>query len=95
MFKFLALNAICCAVDVDSCSSASEGSSQVQFQLWLLDINNNHRLVFFLIGGSSRLLPLFLKVGSAMMCQTIVVLQYYRRSVSFLNYWFTDTCTRT
>jgi hypothetical protein len=35
------------------------------------------------------------KVGSAMMCRTIVVLQYYRRLVNFLNYWFTDTCTRT
>jgi hypothetical protein len=34
------------------------------------------------------LLPLFLRVGSAMMCRTIVVLQYCRRSVSFLNYWF-------
>jgi hypothetical protein len=49
------------------------------------------RLAFFLIGGSSRLLPLFLRVGSAMK----VVLQYCRRSVKFLNYWFTDTCTRT
>jgi hypothetical protein len=30
--------------------------------------------VFFLIGGSSRLLPLFLRVGDAMMYRTIVVL---------------------
>jgi hypothetical protein len=30
-----------------------------------------------------------------MMWQTIVVLQYCRRSINFLNYWFTDTCTRT
>jgi hypothetical protein len=30
-----------------------------------------------------------------MMCRTIVVLQYCRRSVNLLNNWFTDTCTRT
>jgi hypothetical protein len=57
--------------------------------------NRSRRLVFFLIGGSFRLLPLFLRVGNAMMCRTIVVLQYCRRSASFLNYWCTDTCTRT
>jgi hypothetical protein len=51
--------------------------------------------VFFLIGGSSRLLPQFLRVGSAMMCRTIVVLHYCRRSVNYLNHWLTDTCTRT
>jgi hypothetical protein len=52
-------------------------------------------LAFFLIGGRSRLLLLFIRVESAMMCGTIVVLQYCRRSVSFFNYWYTDTCTRT
>jgi hypothetical protein len=35
-------------------------------------------LAFFLIGGSSLLFTLFLIVGSAMMWQTIVVLQYCR-----------------
>jgi hypothetical protein len=29
------------------------------------------------------------------LCRTIVVLQYCRWSVNFLNYWYTDTCTRT
>jgi hypothetical protein len=53
------------------------------------------RPAFFVIDGNSRLLPLFLKVGSAMMCRTIVVLQYCQRSINFLKYWFTDTCTRT
>jgi hypothetical protein len=53
------------------------------------------RLAFFFKGGNSRFLPLFLRVGSAMMCRTIVVLQYCRRLVNFLNYWLTDTCSRT
>jgi hypothetical protein len=38
--------------------------------------SGHRRLVFFLIGGSSRLLPLFLRVGSAMMCRTIALLIY-------------------
>jgi hypothetical protein len=53
-------------------------------------------LPFFMIDGNSLLLPLFLRVGRAMMCRTIMaILQYCRRSVNFLNYLFTDTCTRT